>query len=92
MFTDISAGFSSIKAALDIVKGLNAVSYKSTCQDGHFVPVNPELHNVDPSGPAPAQAASIDPADELAKLGALKEKGLITQAEFDAQKAKLLAQ
>lgn len=31
-------------------------------------------------------------ADELAKLGKLKSDGLITQAEFDQQKAKLLAQ
>jgi Short C-terminal domain/Phospholipase_D-nuclease N-terminal len=30
-------------------------------------------------------------ADELAKLADLKEKGVITDAEFDTQKAKLLA-
>lgn len=30
-------------------------------------------------------------ADELAKLGKLKTDGLITQDEFDQQKAKLLA-
>ena len=30
-------------------------------------------------------------ADELAKLADLKEKGVITDAEFEAQKAKLLA-
>ena len=30
-------------------------------------------------------------ADQLAKLADLKEKGVITDAEFDAQKAKLLA-
>jgi C-terminal processing protease CtpA/Prc len=30
-------------------------------------------------------------ADELAKLGKLKADGLLTQAEFDQQKAKLLA-
>jgi hypothetical protein len=29
-------------------------------------------------------------ADELAKLGDLKAKGVITDAEFEAQKAKLL--
>ena len=43
---------------------------------------------------APATAASIDMksiADELAKLGALVEKGLLTQAEFDEQKKRLLA-
>ena len=30
-------------------------------------------------------------ADELAKLGQLKDQGAITQAEYDSQKAKLLA-
>ncbi len=36
-------------------------------------------------------AGSGGNADELAKLADLKAKGLITDAEFDAQKAKLLA-
>ncbi len=36
-------------------------------------------------------AGSSGNADELAKLADLREKGVITDAEFDAQKAKLLA-
>ena len=36
-------------------------------------------------------AGSAGNADELAKLADLKAKGFITDAEFDAQKAKLLA-
>jgi len=36
-------------------------------------------------------AGSSGSADELAKLADLKAKGVITDAEFDAQKAKLLA-
>ena len=32
-----------------------------------------------------------DPLDQLKKLGELKEAGVLTQAEFDAQKAKILA-
>jgi len=36
-------------------------------------------------------ASSGSSADELAKLADLKEKGAITDAEFEAQKAKLLA-
>ena len=36
-------------------------------------------------------AGGTDTADELTKLAALKNNGTITQAEFDAQKAKLLA-
>jgi ABC-type transport system involved in multi-copper enzyme maturation permease subunit len=37
------------------------------------------------------QTAGTNTADELTKLGQLKDNGTITQAEFDAQKAKLLA-
>lgn len=33
---------------------------------------------------------TINVADELKKLGALKEKGTITEEEFEKQKAKLL--
>jgi hypothetical protein len=35
-------------------------------------------------------AGSTSPVDELAKLADLKDKGVITPDEFDAQKAKLL--
>ena len=35
--------------------------------------------------------AQVSAAEELEKLGALKEKGVITNAEFEAQKAKILA-
>ncbi len=36
-------------------------------------------------------AGSAGSADQLAKLADLKDKGVITQAEFDSQKAKILA-
>jgi hypothetical protein len=36
-------------------------------------------------------AGSSGSADELAKLADLKDKGVITDAEFDAQKAKILS-
>ena len=35
-------------------------------------------------------AAGTSTADELSKLAELKEKGVITESEFEAQKAKLL--
>lgn len=35
--------------------------------------------------------AQVSAAEELEKLGALKEKGVITDEEFEAQKAKILA-
>jgi len=38
-----------------------------------------------------AASASGSSADELTKLAELKSKGVITDAEFEAQKAKLLA-
>jgi hypothetical protein len=44
-------------------------------------------------GKANTQAqASVSVADEIAKFAALLDQGLITQAEFDAQKAKLLGE
>lgn len=36
-------------------------------------------------------AAGVSTADELSKLGELKEKGILTDAEFETQKAKLLS-
>ncbi len=36
-------------------------------------------------------AASVSPANELEKLAGLKESGVISEAEFNAQKVKLLA-
>ncbi len=48
-----------------------------------------------PAAPAPAQAAP--PAgggsmiDQLKELGELKSQGILTEEEFEAQKAKLLA-
>ena len=41
--------------------------------------------------PPQAAAPAADPMDQLAKLGELREKGLLTDEEFAQQKAKLLA-
>jgi hypothetical protein len=42
--------------------------------------------------PAPAQAApQPDKLDQLKQLGELKASGVLTDAEFEAQKAKILA-
>ena len=43
--------------------------------------------------PAPAQepaAAAPDPIEQLTKLAALKDSGALTEAEFEAEKAKIL--
>jgi hypothetical protein len=42
------------------------------------------------TAPSPAAAPSSSVADEIAKLGQLRSQGLLTQAEFEAQKARLL--
>jgi hypothetical protein len=42
--------------------------------------------------PAPPPAApAADPIAQLTQLAALKDSGALTQAEFDAEKAKILA-
>jgi Short C-terminal domain len=44
-----------------------------------------------PAAPAPAAAAPVaDPIQQLKELAALKDQGILTDAEFAAQKAKLL--
>jgi membrane protease subunit (stomatin/prohibitin family) len=44
-----------------------------------------------PAGPGPGTAAS-DPVAMIERLGGLLQKGILTQAEFDAKKAELLQQ
>lgn len=41
--------------------------------------------------PAAPTVAEVDPLARLAKLGELRAAGVLTDAEFEAQKAKLLA-
>jgi membrane protease subunit (stomatin/prohibitin family) len=41
--------------------------------------------------PAPAPVPAPDPIAQLKDLAELKNQGILTQAEFDAQKAKILA-
>ena len=43
------------------------------------------------AAPPPAAPAQEDPLEQLKKLGELKEAGILTDAEFEAQKAKILA-
>lgn len=40
---------------------------------------------------APSAAAARDPIDQLKELAELKSQGVLTEAEFEAQKAKILA-
>ena len=43
------------------------------------------------AAPAPAGGGETSMIDQLKELGALKEQGILTEEEFAAQKAKLLA-
>ena len=42
--------------------------------------------------PAPAAAPAADPIAQLKQLGELRDSGVLTDAEFEAQKAKILGQ
>ena len=55
-------------------------------QEGSYPP---DPYGGYPPEPAPAPPAR-DPIDELKQLAALREQGILTDAEFAAQKAKIL--
>ena len=64
-------------------------------QEQQYAPP-PQQQQYAPPPPAPAPAASAAPSSDdlitqLQKLGALRDQGILTDAEFEAQKAKLLA-
>jgi len=67
-----------------------AISTVSSCYTGTGAPVNPELKTISPTMAA-SGGSSVSVADELEKLAGLRDKGIISQAEFDTQKARLLA-
>lgn len=60
----------------------------STCDTGQRAELQPELKDAPTLTLAGSGQTGV--AEELEKLASLKDKGIITQAEFDAQKAKLL--
>jgi hypothetical protein len=49
-------------------------------------PPPPPVQQAPPPPPAPA----VDPIEQLTKLGQLRDSGVLTEAEFAAQKAKIL--
>jgi putative oligomerization/nucleic acid binding protein len=51
----------------------------------------PEEQYAEPPPPPPPPAAPApDPIQQLTQLAALKDQGVLTEAEFEAQKAKIL--
>ncbi len=51
----------------------------------------PQEQQYQEPAPAPAAAPAADPLEQLKQLGELKAAGVLTDAEFEAQKAKILA-
>ncbi|WP_028642338.1 SHOCT domain-containing protein [Nocardioides sp. URHA0020] len=51
----------------------------------------PQQYAPPPPPPPPAATDSDDLIETLQKLGALRDQGILTDAEFEAQKAKALA-
>ena len=52
--------------------------------------VQPAPTYTPPPAPAPAAAAAPDPYEQLKQLAELKDRGILTEVEFAAQKAKVL--
>ncbi|MDE2563360.1 MAG: SHOCT domain-containing protein [Sphingomonadales bacterium] len=59
------------------------------CTPANFPPPQPALVETAP-GASAGRADSV--ADEIAKLAALRDKGILTEQEFQAQKAKVLGE
>jgi Short C-terminal domain len=55
-------------------------------QQQYYAPPPPQY-----AQPAPAPAPARDPIEQLKELAELKNQGILTDAEFEAQKAKILA-
>lgn len=47
---------------------------------------------IDLSGSSPSSPSASDPVDRLSKLADLKDRGLLTDAEFETQKARILGE
>jgi predicted flap endonuclease-1-like 5' DNA nuclease len=67
----------------------NAKAYASAEAAAAPVAPPPQQYAPPPQEYAPA-AAPEDPITQIERLGALKAQGLITEEEFNAQKAKIL--
>jgi Short C-terminal domain len=66
----------------------NRVSRRQAERWGSETQAEPSPGYAEPPPPAPAPTA--DPVAQLKELAALKEQGILTDAEFAAQKAKIL--
>jgi hypothetical protein len=62
----------------------------TACYAGKTVEQGREQQQAAPAAPAPAGGLSEAAIAQLKELAQLKDVGVLTQAEFDAQKAQLL--
>lgn len=84
-----AAGFWVMSDANGTITWDNIGSTLSTCDTGQRAELQPAL--IDSPSSSGSSPAAIGVASELAQLSDLLKQGVITQAEFDTQKAKLLA-
>jgi len=88
--------FTFFFGSVSVFDGINAFTLNMVLKSSilPFVKTTEEtmfaLRQSQTRGPAPAPAAHADVATQLAKLADLKEKGYLTDEEFQAQKKKLL--
>ena len=94
------SGTTSGEVVLDNVEGPHAVhdllmplvsearSKKAVERQSQYLHVNPGVAAAGSPQPAPA---TVDVADQLRKLAALRDEGILSDEEFAAQKARLLA-
>ena len=73
--------------ATAVSNGVSRRQHERWAQQG---PAEPQAYAPPPPAPAPA-TATPDLVSQLKELAALKEQGVLTDAEFAAQKARLLA-
>jgi Short C-terminal domain/Domain of unknwon function (DUF3824) len=60
-------------------------------QQAQYAPQPQYYEQAPPPPPPPPPAAAPDPIAQLKQLAELRDQGILTDAEFDAQKAKILA-
>jgi hypothetical protein len=68
----------------------NVEAYSDAMQDVQGQPVAYAQPAPAAAAPAAAPAAQDDTISQLERLGALKDQGVLTEEEFQAQKAKIL--
>ena len=69
----------------------NAAAYEQQQQAAAAAPPPQPVYAAPPPAPVAAAPSSSDTIEQLTKLAELKGAGILTDAEFEAQKAKLLA-